>query len=278
MGERDKVEPFWARPARSKRSGPPPLVVPERRAGKPPPEPEPAAPPPEEPREPSFTISHEARRAAIAELMAGAAASEPAPALAPAARQPDGREPDARQEPSLGRAPAEEIAAPDAHGWVQLSRAQAERHRLFGARGWLVAVAAFVAVGLAMAVVELVDFWATTDHGGLSAWIMAVLRSGMALWAALILGLLLGGSRAFPANFVAYSMLNIIYLGLFGLAFAHVTHGAVFAGVAAAVPLNLLAIAYALRSRRVNVTFRHRVRAKKGGEAPPDAGTAASPA
>ena len=274
MGERDKVEPFWARPSRARRSGPPPLVVPGRDTGEAPP-PAPAAPPAEEPREPSFTVSHEARRAAIAELMAGAAAPESAPALAPAASEPE-----AREEPSLGRAPPEETAAPDAHGWVQLSRAQAAQHRLFGVQGWLVVLALFVALGLAMGVVELIDFWATTDHGGLSAWIMAVLRSAMALWAALIIGLLLGGSRAFPTNFVAYTMLNIVYLGLFGLAFAHVTHGAVFAGVGAAIALNLLAIAYVLRSRRVNVTFRRRVRAKKSGNTkpPPEAGIAASPA
>lgn len=266
MSERDKIEPFWARPSRAKRGGPPPLVVPGRGKEEAPP-PEPAAPPPEELREPSFTISHEARRAAIAELMADAAAPapEPAPALVPAAHEPDGR-----QEPSLGRAPPEEIAAPDAHGWVQLSRAQAEQHKLFGVRGWLVVVAVFVAIGLAMGVVELIDFWATTDHGGLSAWIMAVLRSVMMVWAAAVLALLLARRRAFPAAFAAYTMVNVIYLGLFGLAFAHVTHGAVFIGVAAAIPLHLLAIAYVLRSRRVNVTFCHRVRAKKraGGPAP----------
>ena len=269
MGERDKLEPFWARPSRTRRGGPPPLVVPGRDTGEPP---APAAPPPEDLREPSFTISHAARRAAIAEVMASAAAREAAPAAAP----PVG-EPDVRQAPSLGAAPPEEIAAPDAHGWISLSRAQAARHPLYGVDGWLVALAVFLALGLAMGLVELFDFWATTDHGGLSAWIMAGLRSVMALWATVIFVLLVARSRAFPTAFVAYTLFYIIYLGLFGLAFAHVTNGAVFTGVAAAVPLHLIAIAYVLRSRRVNVTFRRRVRAKKRAEAQP-AGAEPSPA
>ena len=272
MGERDKIEPFWARPSRAKRSGPPPLAVPERPADAAPAV-EPAAPAAEDLREPSFTITHEARRAAIAETIAEAERR----VAGPAELEPD-LEPDERQEPSLGRAPPAALPAPDAHGWIKLTRAQAAQHRLYGVGGWLVVLAIFVAVGFAMGLVELVDFWATTDHGGLSAWIMAGLRSLMALWAALIFILLLAASRAFPAAFIAYSMFYIIYLGLFGLAFAHVTRGAVFTGVAAAVPLHLLAIAYVMLSRRVNVTFRRRVRAKKRKEVPPPAGAEASPA
>ena len=266
MGERDKVEPFWARPSRARRGGPPPLVVPGRDAGGPP---VPAAAPPEDLREPSFTVSHEARRAAVAEMMADAAGQDAAPKAS---------ELDDRRAPSLGPAPLEDVAAPDAHGWISLSREQAARHPLYGVGGWLVALAIFVGIGLAMGIVELFDFWATTDHGGLSAWIMAGLRSVMALWATAIFALLLAGSRAFPTAFVAYSLFNIIYLGLFGLAFAHVTHGQVFVGVAGAVPLHLLAIAYVLRSRRVNVTFRRRVRANRRKEAPPPTEAEASPA
>ena len=259
MGERDKVEPFWARPLQAKRRSQQ-LAVPER------PSPEPGAdtPPPasgEAPRAPSLAVSREERRETIAALIGGPATGDAV-----------------RQEPSLGRAPPEPPGEPDAQGWIQLTLVQAAHHRLFGVKGWLVVLAVFVALGLFMGLVELIDFWATTDHGGLAAWIMAVLRSVMVLWVALVLGLLIGRSRAFPTNFVAYTMVNVIYLGLFGLAFAHVTHGAVFTGVAAAIPLNLLAMAYVLRSRRVNVTFRHRVRASKRAEAPPPAASAASPA
>ena len=251
MADRDKVEPFWARPARLKRrSQPPSMVVPPR-------EPEPEAKPPsadpqpaEVPQEPSFAVSHEARRRAIAEIMAG----RPAP-------------------------PASEFASPQEPvpigGWVSLSEAEAARHPLFGVQGWLIPVAILIGLGLFRALVELVDFWATTDHGGLAAWIMAILRSAMAIWAALILGLLLGRSRAFPTNFIAYGMVNVVYLALFGLAFAHVTHGAVFAGAGAGIAVNLLAIAYVMRSRRVNVTFRKRVRATT---APPAEEAAAPPA
>jgi hypothetical protein len=250
LAKRDKVEPFWARPSRGKRRGPPPLVVPEREpaeAAKAPPAPQ---KPHDEPREPSFAVTGAARRETIAALIA------PPPAAAPSR---DG-------------------AAPDANGWVQLPLAEAARERLFGVHGFLVVLAIFVALGLFRALVELVDFWATTDHGGLSAWIMAVLRSVMALWAALILGLLLGRSRAFPTNFVAYGLIDSIYLVLFGLAFAHVTSNAVFAGVAVAIGLNLIAIAYVLRSRRVNVTYRHRVRAKKRAkEEPPAAASEIEP-
>jgi hypothetical protein len=261
LGERDKVEPFWARPARVTQRLQR-LVVPERREKAR--EPGAETPPPvpgEAPREPSFPVSRAERRETIAALIGAPAAGDAA-----------------RQEPSLGRAPPEPPAEPDAQGWIQLPLADAARHRLFGVKGWLVVLAVFVALGLLMGLVELVDFWATTDHGGLAAWIMAVLRSVMVLWVALVLGLLLGRSRAFPTNFVAYTMVNVIYLGLFGLAFAHVTHGAVFAGVAAAIALNLLAIAYVLRSRRVNVTYRHRVRARKRPAAPPPAAPATSPA
>jgi hypothetical protein len=275
LGERDKIEPFWARHSRAKRSGPPPLIVPERNAETPRTS-EPAAPPAEEPREPSFTVSHEARRAAIADLMADAGGRD----AAPAEPMPAAAAPGLRQEPSLGPAPPEAAAAPDAQGWISLTRAQAAQHPLYGVGGWLVVLALFLALGLAMGVVEVFDFWATTDHGGLSAWIMAGLRSLMTLWAALIFILLLTASRAFPTAFVAYTIFYIIYLGLFGLAFAHVTHGAVFIGVAAAIPLHLFAIAYVLRSRRVNVTFRRRVRAKKHAETlpPPGEGVEASPA
>lgn len=252
MGERDKVEPFWARPARVKERLQR-LIVPERREKSR--EPGAETPPPgsgEAPREPSFTVSREERRETIAALIGAPAAG-------------DG----ARQEPSLGRAPPEPPGEPDAQGWIQLTLVQAAQHRYFGVKGWLVVLAVFVALGLFMGLVELVDFWATTDHGGLAAWIMAVLRSVMVLWVALVLGLLIGRSRAFPTNFVAYSMVNVIYLGLFGLAFAHVTHGAIFTSVAAAIALNIIAIAYVLRSRRVNVTYRHRVRASSGTATPP---------
>jgi hypothetical protein len=271
LGERDKLEPFWARHSRARRSGPPPLIVPARNAEAPR-APEPAAPPAEESREPSFIVSHEAQRAAIAD--AGGRDAGPAE-LIPAATEQG-----ARREPSLGPAPPEERReASDADGWVPLTRAQAAQHPLYGVGGWLVVLAFFVALGFAMGIVEVLDFWETTDHGGLSAWIMAGLRSFMALWALLIFILLLTASRAFPTAFVAYTMFYIIYLGLFGLAFAHVTHGAVFRGVAAAIPLHLLAIAYVLRSRRVNVTFRRRVRAHKRAETPPpDAGAEPSPA
>ncbi len=280
MRERDKgkVEPFWARPARGWRRASPPLAVPERKSPDPEPAPPPQAPPAEEPHEPSFAISRERRREEIAALIADQIGPllEPAPPRTPAAAEKP------RPEPAPGRTPPEASPAPAARGWVGLSAAEAARHPLFGVHGWVVLVAVFVAVGLFRALVELVDFWATTDHGGLAAWIMAILRSVMALWAALILGLLMGRSRAFPTNFVAYGMVDTIYLVLFGLAFAHVTHGAVFIGVAVAIPLNLLAIAYVLRSRRVNVTFRHRVLVGKPsgpprGEAHPE-GADASPA
>lgn len=251
MGERDKIEPFWARSLRGKRRAPP-LVVPEKAA-----EPPPVTPPPADdaPREPSFAVSTAARREAIAALIARP--SEPGDEATP------------RAAPSLGLAPPAPMAEPDADGWVKLSQAEAEKHRLFGVHGFLVVLAIFAALGLVRALIELVDFWATTDHGGLAAWIMAVLRSVMALWAALVLGLLIGHSRAFPTSFVAYAMVDVIYLALFGLAFAHVTQGVVFTGVAVAVALNFIAIAYVLRSRRVNVTYRHRVLVKKVKGKPP---------
>ncbi len=245
MAGRDKIEPFWARPPRGKRRTAPPLLVPERAAAPerdapaPPPEQPAASPPPAAgPQEPSFAVSSAARRETIAAIVAGD--SQPG-------------------EPT----PAEPPPVPSHGGWIELSSEEAVRHPLFGVHGWLVAIAIFVALGLARALVELIDFWETTDHGGLAAWIMAILRSVMALWAALVLGLLLGRSRAFPTNFAAYSMVNVIYLVLFGLAFAHVTHGRVFAGVAVAIVLNLVAIAYVVRSRRVNVTYRHRIRTPK---------------
>jgi hypothetical protein len=270
LAGRDKIEPFWARTSRAKRRGPPPLVIPEREpaeAAKAPPKPVAGG----QPREPSFAAAGAPRHETVATPVA-----EPSrPDAAPAGEGETSR----RQAPSLGPAAAQPAPTPDADGWVQISLAEAARERLFGVHGWLVLIAMFVALGLFRALVELVDFWATTDHGGLSAWIMAVLRSVMVLWAALILGLLIGRSRAFPTNFVAYGLVDSIYLVLFGLAFAHVTSNAVFIGAAVAIGLNLIAIAYVLRSRRVNVTYRYRVRAKQRARAePPSREVEASPA
>jgi hypothetical protein len=272
LAERDKIEPFWARPSRKRRASPE-LVVPTRDDG---PAAEPTSPPPPAgaPQEPSFPISRQARRDVIAGIVNEAAPPESYSSSPAAADEP-------RSEPSLGRAPPEAPPPPDAHGWIRLSPVEAARHPLYGVRGWLVLIAILIALGLARALVELLDFWATIDHGGLAAWIMAVLRSAMALWAALLFGLLLSHSRAFPTGFAAYGMVNVIYLTLFGLAFAHVTHNRVFAGVAVGIAVNLLAIAYVLRSRRVNVTFRRRVRAKKAAtetSAPPAGPIEASPA
>lgn len=260
MAAHDKVEPFWTRPARLRRRTAAPGSIPPP-PDLDPPEPPPKPEPPGAPQEPSFGVSSAARRTAIAGLIAG-----PAVGAGPA-------DVDAESEPG-----------PEVGGWVYLSDADAARHRLFGVGGWLVLIAILMCVGLFRAVFEVIDFWATTDHGGLAAWIMAVLRSGMALWAALILGLLIGRARSFPSNFVAYSMVNVIYLGLFGLAFAHLTNNMVFAGVAAGVVVTLIAIAYVLRSRRVNVTFRHRLRAKEieraraAAAVPPARATSSQPA
>ena len=129
--------------------------------------------------------------------------------------------------------------------------------------GGLLAIGLFLVAEIARACVEAYDFWSTTDHGGLSAWIMAGLRGTMAFWALLVLGLMAVRSSAFPANFAAYGLLNVIYLALFGLAFAHLTNNVVFVGVAAWTGVTLLALLYVLVSRRVNVTYRRRVRAKR---------------
>lgn len=254
MAEHDKLEPFWTRPLRLRRRTAAPGSIPPP-PDLDPPEPPPKPEPPGAPQEPSFGVTSAARRNTIAGLIADQADAE-----------------------------AEGEKRREAGGWVYLTDADAARHRLFGVGGWLVLIALLICVGLLRAMFELIDFWATTDHGGLAAWIMAVLRSGMALWAALILGLLIGRSGAFPSNFVAYSMVNVIYLGLFGLAFAHLTNNMVFAGVAAGVVVTLIAIAYVLRSRRVNVTFRRRVRAKEidraraAGAMPPGRAASSQPA
>jgi hypothetical protein len=192
-------------------------------------------------------MSSTERRSAVAVLIAKQLAPPPAPQRAP-------------EPPPEAGAPS---VRPGTRGWVQLSAAEAARHPLYGVGGWLNTVALLVALGLIRALIELSDFWATTDHGGLAAWIMAVLRSAMAAWAALILVLLFARSRAFPVNFTAYSVLNVIYLALFGLAFAHVTQGTVFAGVAVGVVVTLVAAAYVALSRRVNVTYLRRVRARE---------------
>jgi hypothetical protein len=252
MAQHDKVEPFWSRPLRGRPKTARPGTIPPPPDEEPPPKPG----PPDAPREPSFNASRVARRAAIAELIAEKDLDQRAP-------EPEPKRPEPERAPPRFEPEAEPAAPAVAGGWVCVSDADAARHRLFGVHGWLVFVALLICVGLFRAILELIDFWATTDHGGLAAWIMAVLRSGMALWAALILGQLIGRSPAFPANFVAYGMLNIIYLGLFGLAFAHLTNNMVFAGVAGGVAATLLAMAYVLRSRRVNVTYRRRVRAKE---------------
>jgi hypothetical protein len=271
LAEHDKIEPFWVRPKKRRTAAP--LVVPAR--DDPPAEPRVPAPPPppDQPQEPSFPVSRQARSEAIAAIVSKALPPEP--------RELQADAPEARVEPSLSRAADEPRPEPGPDGWLQLSPVEAARHRLYGVRGFLILIGILIMVGLLRALIELIDFWATTDHGGLAAWIMAVLRSGMALWGALLLGLLLGCNRTFPTNFIAYAMVDVIYLTLFGLAFAHVTHNRVFIGVAAAIVVNLLAIAYVVYSRRVNVTFRHRIRVKRRREKPsaaPPSGVEASAA
>jgi hypothetical protein len=263
LPDHDKIEPQWSPPEES--AAPPASPSPSakgRKAKKSKRAPE----PPPLPQEPSFNVSSSERRSAIASLLAGRApqsrATHPPPSPEIAITPADAPI-------SSDDAPAAPSAATTAGRWVYLSDAQAHRHPLFGIGGWLIAIAFLIVAGIARAAIEMADFWATTDHGGLAAWIMAVLRSGMALWSALIFGLLIGRSRAFPANFAAYSMLNIIYLVLFGLAFAHVTNNQVFIGVGAAAAVTSIALAYVQLSARVNVTFRRRVRAKRvrGGAA-----------
>ena len=146
--------------------------------------------------------------------------------------------------------------------WVYLSKEEATRHRLWGVHGWLTLVAVFLVLGILRGTLELVEFWSTVDHGGQAAWVMAAARSVTAFWAVLILALLFARSRAFPANFAAFTVVNIVYQVLFGLAYAHLTQGSVLEFVAADIALNLIAWAYVARSRRVNVTYLRRVRAK----------------
>jgi hypothetical protein len=243
VSAKDKVEPFWSRPVRLRRRTAAPGSMP------PPPDNEPPATAADT-QAASPDGARAARRSTIAALIADAA--PPIPKRAQLERAGPAFAPEAQPSP-----------APAAGGWIRLSEAEAAEHPLSGVGGWLVALAILLALGLLRALFEIIDFWATTDHGGLSAWIMAILRSGMALWAALVLGLLLGRSRAFPINFIAYGMVNIIYLGLFGLAFAHLTNNRVFVGVAAAIVVTLIAMLYVVRSRRVNVTYLRRLRVPK---------------
>jgi hypothetical protein len=291
MPDRDKLEPDWSRgeapapkepPSRKSRSRKSREARDSRRAKSR------EIAPPEEPQEPSFNITSAERRSAIAGLIATSddpssrrspfAPGPVAPsALTPAAGRDEAPALEPRSEsrrlaeitpvatsPGLTIAPVPPpTVTPPPGGWVQLSDAQAMRHPLHGLGFWLAAIALLIAIGIARALIEILDFWATTDHGGLAAWIMAVLRSAMALWGTLLLGTLIGHSRAFPTNFAAYAMMDNIYLVLFGLAFAHVTNNYVFYGVAVGVGLNLLALAYVLYSPRANVTFRRRVRARR---------------
>jgi len=260
LAERDKIEPDWS--AREARAAGAPSSKKSRKAKR-------GAEAPPAPLEPSFGITSSERRSAIAGLLSESDPPQHQPSALEAPKplaevSPVAAAPGLTIAPAFAEGPAAEAPPPPAKGrWVQLSEAEANRHPLFGLGIWLVGVALLIVVGIARASIEIIDFWATTDHGGLAAWIMAVLRSGMALWAALILGLLLGRSRAFPANFAAYAMVNVIYLVLFGLAFAHVTNNYVFYGVGGAIAVNLLALAYVLYSARANVTFRRRVRAKR---------------
>lgn len=260
VAERDKIEPQWKREEDARSA----LDSKSKKAKK-------RGREPETPQEPSFDATSSERRNTIAKLVSEHRAEpreEAVPSAATAARLADSSPVTTSVEspvvfPDVEALAQSQPAPPEAGRWNQLSDAQAARHPLFGIGGWLVAIALLIAAGIARALIEMIDFWATTDHGGTAAWIMAVLRSGMALWAALILGMLLGRSRAFPANFAAYSMVNVIYLALFGLAFAHVTNNAVFIGVAAAIGVTLIALVYVLHSPRVNVTYRRRVRAKR---------------
>lgn len=286
MPDRDKIEPGW-----SGREEPAPPEKPSRKAKSRSRETRSReerdsrrvksreVPPAEAPQEPSFNITSAERRSAIADLIAESTKppsqstfAAPMPALEPRgeSRRLAEMSPVATS-PALTIAPAPPPVAAHAPGtdrWIQLSDAQAMRHPLHGLGFWLSAIALLIALGIARALIEIIDFWATTDHGGLAAWIMAVLRSTMALWGALLLGSLLGHSRTFPTNFAAYTMMDNIYLALFGLAFAHLTNNYVFYGVAGGIAVNLLALFYVLYSPRANLTFRRRVRARRAKAKP----------
>ncbi|MCW5773865.1 MAG: hypothetical protein KIT16_19645 [Rhodospirillaceae bacterium] len=248
-----------------------------------------------EPLPPALPVSTARRRETIAALIADQIAREPL--IPPKPELPVGTaaEPDGapvmtlRGERLLDPAPpapallppraetaaaAQGVAAPQPspaakpaprHGhWLLLSDEAAAQDRAYGLGGGMILIAIMIVLGIGRSAVELVDFWDTVDRGGLSAWIMAVFRSVMALWSVLLLILMLARSRAFPANFAAFTGVNLVYLALFGLAFAHLTRGEVFKFVAGMIVLNLAAWAYVALSRRTNVTFLRRVRAGKG--------------
>jgi hypothetical protein len=144
-------------------------------------------------------------------------------------------------------------------GWTTLPEATAARHPLHGIAGWLLAVFALALVALVRAAVAASETMAFADGLDPLSADLATVAAAAGIGLRLVFPVLaLGRHPATPAAAVAS-----LWAGLAldaGLLAAGLAGPGGLVALAATVALAPPVTLYLLRSRRVNVTFRNRVR------------------
>ena len=136
--------------------------------------------------------------------------------------------------------------------WVYLPQELAEQHPLHGIGGWTGLLLALMLLGAALGRWSLFQLGALLGQGGLVVGFFVFALAVQALNAATIV-LLIIQSRAFPATFIALSVIAVVLIVVL-MAFGDSGIGNVVG-----IVTQILWLLYVLMSRRVNVTFRRRV-------------------
>lgn len=152
------------------------------------------------------------------------------------------------------------LAAPDPEirhdgDWVYVPDHIAERHPLYGVGGWLILLMVLLAIG---ALLGVIGFFRIVGVAGASGLVTVLVVLLGVVTAAQVVCIVLAAmkSAAFPPVFLVIALLSILF-GVLGLAVGDRPRLGEFLGIA----VNTIWAVYVVVSRRVNVTYRKRVRA-----------------